>query len=232
MQEHIRDYLDTQGLALNHDEVAVAVAALTTVWQLAEADIPAARIWALPQRRFDPSTPLPQQALQAAVLAEHLPDTAANQKLLRRLYALADSAHERLPETHLAVYALRPEAGHLLRLVQFGDILEGLLPVNDTGTFTHLAARAAQTAWVNIADSVPQWLDWGDLSGARHHHSGAQAAFPITHTGGSVLGVVYAEHAQAQAFTSAAQVWLSALALAAVAPILTLFPHTPIQADA
>ena len=94
-------------------------------------------------------------------------------------------------------------------------------PNKEAAHTAHLAARSAQTGWLNQIDDVAQWLQNGDLDGSRHR-PGSQLAVPVCAENGRVLGVVYLEHGNTAAFDEAAQsIWVG-LALALAEPLAAL----------
>lgn len=195
----IRDYLQTQGLKLAADGVRVAHLAAEAVVNFGQAEID-------------------RSVLRGAEANARLPQNAETDALLRQVFMALDSVCSRTAARSAAVYVLLPDAV-LLRLAAQGRAVAELLAADDDAARRHLAARSAQSGWLNLAGDVPRWLECGDLLGAEHADSGSQAALPVCAASGRVLGVVYVESAQKNAFDEDALTQWVALALALAAPL-------------
>ncbi len=208
----IRDYLLTQGLKLPVEDIQVALLAAQTVMAGGQASIEPQILW-------------PQQV--GFSLADHLPPSPEHSEVLRQIFMALDSFAEQQPAASVAVYLLQER--QLLRLCAQGHALEALLavhPADDSTQIAHLAARSAQTGWLNQIDDVQAWLDNGDLGGSRHR-PGSQLAIPVALESGRVLGVLYAEDGRTAAFSAAALSHWSGLALALAEPLAALLGLEP-----
>lgn len=204
----IQDYLQTQGLKLPTEAVQVAMLTAGSVMAAGRAEIEPEILW---YRSAD------------AALADHLPHTETNHTLLRQIFMALDSAYTASPCRSAAVYLLS-EPQRLLQLTAQGEPLEKLLAVEqdlEAAQTAHLAARSAQTGWLNQIDDVAQWLSNGDLAGSRHR-PGSQLAVPVYAANGRVLGVLYLEDQATAAFDEAAQSLWVGLALALAEPLAAL----------
>ncbi|WP_225748176.1 GAF domain-containing protein [Eikenella sp. Marseille-P7795] len=206
--ELIQDYLQTQGLKLPLEAVQIAMLTAGSVMAGGRAEIEPEILW--------------YRDTEAA-LADHLPRTEARHALLRQIFMALDSAYSASPCRSAAVYLL-PAPGKLVQLTAQGEPLEKLLPAEqdlEAVQIAHLAARSAQTGWLNQIHNVAQWLQNGDLAGSRHR-PGSQLAVPVCAPNGRVLGVVYLEHGQTDAFDESAQSRWIGLALALAEPLAAL----------
>ena len=204
----IQDYLRTQGLKLPLEAVQIAMLTAGSVMAAGKAEIEPEILW---YRGAD------------GALEQHLPRNEAHHARLRQIFMALDSAYTASPCRSAAVHLLHtPDC--LLHLVAQGEPLEKLLAVEqdlEAAHTAHLAARSAQTGWLNQIDDVAQWLQNGDLVGSRHR-PGSQLAVPVYAENGRVLGVVYLEHGHPAAFDEAAQsIWVG-LALALAEPLADL----------
>ena len=204
----IQDYLRTQGLKLPLEAVQIAMLTAGSVMAAGKAEIEPEILW---YRGAD------------GALEQHLPRDEAHHARLRQIFMALDSAYTASPCRSAAVYLLHTP-DRLLHLVAQGEPLEKLLAVEqdlEAAHTAHLAARSAQTGWLNQIDDVARWLQNGDLVGSRHR-PGSQLAVPVYAENGRVLGVVYLEHGHPAAFDEAAQsIWVG-LALALAEPLADL----------
>lgn len=204
----IRDYLRTQGLKLPLEAVQVALLTAQTVMAGGQASIESQLLW---YRHAD------------AGLTEHLPETPEHTDLLRRVFMALDSFHEVAPASLAAVYWLAAP-DKLVRLCSRGEEAEDVVAAEQdlaAEAVRHLAARSAQTGWLNQIDDVAAWLRSGDLAGARHQ-DGSQLAVPVCQSSGRVLGVVYLESRRLSGFDDQALSHWSGLALALAEPLAGL----------
>ena len=204
----IQDYLRTQGLKLPLEAVQIAMLTAGSVMAVGKAEIEPEILW---YRGAD------------GALEQHLPHDEAHHARLRQIFMALDSAYTASPCRSAAVYLLHTP-DRLLHLVAQGEPLEKLLAVEqdlEAAHTAHLAARSAQTGWLNQIDDVARWPQNGDLVGNRHR-PGSQLAVPVYAENGRVLGVVYLEHGEPDAFDEAAQsIWVG-LALALAEPLADL----------
>lgn len=207
----IEDYLQTQGLKLPLEAVQVAMLAAGSVMAAGRAEIEPEVLW---------------YRSEGGILAEHLPYTEANHAVLRRISMALDSVYTASPCRSAAIYLLDTRQ-KLLQLGGQGNPLEKLLPIEkdmETAQTSHLAARSAQTGWLNQIDDVGKWLQSGDLVGKRHR-MGSQLAVPVCTGNGRVLGVVYLEDDAPAAFGESTQSLWVGLALALAEPMAALLAH-------
>ncbi|MBH5329520.1 GAF domain-containing protein [Eikenella sp. S3360] len=206
--ELIQDYLQTQGLKLPPEAVQIAMLAAGSVMAAGRAEIEPEVLW---------------YRGEGGTLSEHLPRTESNHALLRQIFMALDSAYSANPYRSAGVYLLSAP-DRLVQLTAQGEPLEKLLAVGqdlEAVQIAHLAARSAQTGWLNQIDDVAQWLANGDLAGSRHR-PGSQLAVPVYAESGRVLGVVYLEHSSPAAFNDTAlSLWIG-LALALAEPLAAL----------
>lgn len=212
----VRDYLQTQGLRLSADEVHLAHLAAQAVVAMGQAEIDRSVLWG---------------GVGGVVPSDYLPQDEEAEKLLKQVFMALDSAWERSGARSAAVYLRLREAGVLLGLAQRGEAAEGLLPLDEQTGWRHLASRSAQSGWLNLADDVARWLEFDELRGAAHADSGSQMALPVTLENGTVLGVVYVEAAEKNAFDAAAQTAWVGLALALAEPLRRLAGEDEAQED-
>lgn len=207
----IRDYLQTQGLKLQQDEVYMAVLTLRAVMDSGAASIDKQVLW---------------HTSETLKLPDRIDDIPANEALLKQIFMALDSVFSRTENVKsAAVYALMPSENGLPELVCLtaqGQPLESVLPVDDTASQNHLAARAALTGWMNIADDIPQWLEHGDVQGTHNLRGKSQLSVPVCAASGAVLGVVHAEYPEIRQTGEAAQTDWLALALALQIPLQAL----------
>ncbi|MGF6147100.1 Uncharacterised protein [Kingella potus] len=198
----VRDYLQTQGLKLSADDVRVAYLAAEAVVNMGQAEIDRSVLW----------------NGEAAALLPRNGDTEA---VLRQVFMALDSVYSRSDVRSAAVYALLPQQVLLCLSAQGRPVAE-VLSLDAETERRHLACRSAGSGWLNLAGDVPRWLENGDLAGAEHADSGSQAALPVCSPSGRVLGVVYVESAEKNAFGEDVLAQWVALALALAAPLRVL----------
>ena len=205
--DFLSDYLRTQGLKLPQGDAQAALLWLETVIRMADAEIDRSVLW---------------YADVSDTLADRLPENADNHVLLRAAYLALDALLSRYPATG-AVYLLHSAHG-LLRLAAQGLPLPAVLALEQAEPL-HPAVRSAQTGWLGLVDNIGLWRDWGDWP--IEHDNGALSciALPVYGEDGRVLGVLYAEHADAQAFDAERQSAWVGLAFALL-PLLQQWHHT------
>lgn len=195
MRNQIKDYLQTQALKLNPDDVAVAHAATQAVLAQGRAHID-----------------------NALVQHDKLPEYIFNQiDTLKQLFMALDSVYSRQENVQAATIYVLPEHGNLLRVAQMGAAMETELPVNEDSAWHYLAARTANSGWANIAEDVAKWLQIGELQGEHNRRAVSQTSLPICGEDGVVYGVLQVESRAALAENALAE-WVG-LALG-VLPVL------------
>ncbi|MCG7656421.1 hypothetical protein [Wielerella bovis] len=169
--KQIKDYLQTQALKLNHDEIAVARAATQTVLAQGRAHID-----------------------NAIVQHDGLPEHISNQiDTLKQLFMALDSIYSRQKEIQTATIYAQPENGNLIRVAQIGVPIETELSTHEDSAWQYLAARTAHSGWANIADNVEKWLQIGELRGEHNRRTVSQTSLPICGEDGIVYGVLHIE---------------------------------------
>jgi hypothetical protein len=171
--KQIHDYLRTQALKLNADEIAVARAATQAVLTQGKAHIDDELVC--------------HDALNALLF-----DKLAE---LKQLFIALDSVYVRSIVQTAALYVLLPESGELVRVAQIGQPIENHLPVNEQGAWQYLAVRSAHTGWANIAEDVAHWLEIRELVGEHNRRAMYQISLPIHDENGIVYGVLHVENA-------------------------------------
>ncbi len=197
----ILDYLNTQGLKLDEQEVRILLLAVQTVIDRGRAEIERPVLW------YD------QNGVR---LEDYLTANDDQHACLKRIFIALDSVCERTRPQSAAVYLKPADSGDLIRISQQGLALEPVLPLDETAAIRHLASRSAQTGWLNQADDVAYWLSLNELQGEHNLRSASQISLPVYLENGRVLGVVHAEYAQAHAINDAVLAEWVALALALV----------------
>lgn len=204
----VRDYLQTQGLKLQQEDVRLAQMAAQAVMSAGSAAVERDVLWYSDEK---------------VELATHLEENEANGACLKQVFMALDSAFERFPLQSAAVYLLmQGESPYLLRLAQQGVVIEPILPVGEEAGSLYLAARSAQTGWLNQADDIAAWLASGDLGGAHNERSLSQMSLPVCLPNGRVLGVLHVEAAERSAFDARMQAGWVGLALALAEPLRRL----------
>ncbi len=202
----IRDYLNTQNLALNADEVQVAHLTLNAVFNVAEPEGLPENLWWVPAGPAD-APPLDLRPV--------LPDTPAVDSLLRGVYTVLDSVLSRHPADAVAVYVKQMVAGgnRLLCLSQRGQPLPVTWPIQPQDEQQPLLARVAHTAWATVIDNAPQWLAWGDLVAEDAALGASQLVLPMLDEQGRLTGVLAVGDARPRAWSAEEQCWWVAAAL-------------------
>ncbi|MDO4879300.1 MAG: GAF domain-containing protein [Neisseria sp.] len=204
----VRDYLQTQGLRLNEDDVRTACLAAQAVMQAGQAEIERGILW---------------YEQPEGKLTDYFTYSDENHTALKQIFMALDSAWSHAsPALSAVVYAAAPEGRRLIRLAQQGRILEQSLPLTDEAAGLYLASRAAQSGWLSLAQDIPRWLAAGDLLGGHNRRSGSQMSLPICRDDGRVLGVLHLEAEHPNAFNEDSQAVWVALALAAAWPLQVL----------
>ena len=204
MSHQIKDYLQTQAIKLNPDNVAMARAATQAVLANGQAHID-----------------------DALLQHDRLSETC-NQEIstLKQLFMALDSLYSRQNVQTAVIYAL-PEQGDLVRVAQMGVPIENALAVDDDNAWHYLAVRTAQSGWANIAEDVAKWLQIGELRGEHNRRAACQTSLPICGEDGVVYGVVQVETAAALSEDDLAD-WVG-LALGVLPTLAAWFPREVID---
>lgn len=173
-QSQIQDYLQTQALKLNADEVAVSFAATQAVLQHAQAHI---------------EPPLLQYERQPETLREKM-------SILKQVFMAMDSVYSRHAVQTAVLYAWLPESANLCRVAQIGTPIENRLDVNEHSAWQHLPVRTVQSGWANVAENVLNWLALGELQGEHNRRAAVQISLPVCGEDGAVYGVLHLEHTE------------------------------------
>ncbi|MDK4679202.1 hypothetical protein QDY71_04615 [Kingella negevensis] len=204
----IKDYLQTQALKLNRDEVAISRAAAQTVLQNGRAHIE-----------------------NRVILHDQLPQEIASQtKALKQLFMALDSTNTRQKAQTAVIYGWQPESNQLIRLAQTGKPIETLIPVNEDNAWQYLAARTVNSGWANIAEDVARWLEIDELKGEHNRRAVSQISLPIAGKDGIVYGVLHIETAQMQPENEIAD-WVG-LALGVLPVLSQLLPQETAEDEA
>lgn len=200
MSHQIKDYLQTQAIKLNPDNVAMARTATQAVLANGQAHID-----------------------DALLQHDRLPETC-NQEIstLKQLFMALDSLYSRQNVQTAVIYAL-PEQGDLVRVAQMGVPIENALAIDDDNAWHYLAVRTAQSGWANIAEDVAKWLQIGELRGEHNRRAACQTSLPICGEDGVVYGVVQVETAAALSEDDLAD-WVG-LALGVLPTLAAWFPR-------
>jgi hypothetical protein len=218
--DQVRDYLQTQGLKVPTEEVQMAMLAVQSVLELAQAEIDMSILW-YEENGFS----LAQKfGLNSEALRQVHPTdlfTANNNSTytLRQLYLALDSIASRHHNDTFALYLYEAndEAGQLYRLLARGSNLPVKLECEQQQVQQYLFVRTASTGWLNQVNNVQQWLADGSLIGEQVNAS--QLAVPVTNEQGQVLGVLYTAHQHNNAITEAELIDWTALAIV-ITPLL------------
>lgn len=205
----IQDYLNTQGLHLDTEQVSIARLAAQTVMEQGQAVIEHSVLW---------------YQTEQGVLNQYLEDNEFNTACLKKIYMALDSVASRHLSISAVVYGVL-EDGTLIRLAQQGQPIETILSPNAETINTHLPVRTACNGWLNLMHNTQQWLKNGDISGSFNLRSATQASFPICNDTGSVYGVIHIEHKDIEGIDAAAQIDWIGLALALSPVLQTLLPR-------
>ncbi|WP_274572135.1 hypothetical protein [Neisseria leonii] len=208
------DYVKMQGLRLPRDEVRVAQLAAEAVMAGGQSAVEYGVLWHM------------QEDWR---LADYIEQDDTRGTALKQVFMALDSAWTRDERAVSAVVYVYTADDVLVRVAQQGKVGVQRLTVDAASVECSLAARAAQTGWLSVADDVAAWLASGSLGGM--HHSGAQLAAPVCSESGAVFGVLYVEAAQAGAFDETAQAAWVGLAVALAAPLMLLSDRTDGGAD-
>lgn len=196
----IKDYLQTQGLKLNPEEVHIARLAIQTVMQQGQAVIE-------PKILFHDKLP------------ENI-NTPQHEERFKRIFMALDSAITHYPIQTAVVYALLPEQQQLVRLSQQGQPIEQTLDINEEAAWQFLAVRSAHSGWLNIIEDNQEWLQQGELKGEHNLRAKSQMSLPICAENGQVFGIL---HLEAQhPFTEEQQTYWVGVALALLVPLQSL----------
>lgn len=201
----VRDYLKTQGLKLPVEEVRVTQMLAQAVMASGHAAVEHDVLWPVDED---------------FALADHIVRNESNEAALKQIFMALDSAFERSKVRSATVYGLMKEGKpYLLRLAHQGEVIERIIDVDEEHIWSSLAARSAQTGWLNIADDVAHWVAQGELKGEACQRSQSQMSLPICLANGQVLGVLHVEAELKHAFNEEEQVTWIGLALALVEPM-------------
>ena len=201
--QQIKDYLQTQGLDADADSTAAARAAAQAVILHGQVSADPAALW------------------QNGRLDAYLARTPENETLLKQLLMALDSVCSRTQPQSAALYGITSDGSRLTALSSQGLPLESELPLESTAAETHLAARTAQSAWLNLAD--------GHVSGEHNRRSGSQISLPVSAEDGRTYGVLHIEKTRLGSFTAEEQAEWIGLALAVLPLLQQLFPKPESQ---
>jgi hypothetical protein len=216
----VRDYLQTQGLKVPAEEVQIAILAIQSVLELAQAEIDMSVLWYEENGfRLAQKFGLDQAALRQIQPVDLFTANNNSAYTLRQMYLAFDSIASRHHNDAFAVYLYETDdkAGQLYRLLAQGNKLPARIECGQQQVQQYLLARTATTGWLNQVNNVQQWLADGSLSGEQTGAS--QLAAPITGEQGQILGVLYTTHQHNNAITDAELIDWTALAIA-ITPLL------------
>ncbi|PIT47667.1 hypothetical protein BHC46_05035 [Snodgrassella alvi] len=216
----VRDYLQTQGLKVPAEEVQMAILAIQSVLELAQAEIDMSVLWYEENGfRLAQKFGLDQAALRQIQPVDLFTANYNSAYTLRQMYLAFDSIASRHHNDTFAVYLYETDdkAGQLYRLLAQGNKLPARIECGQQQVQQYLLARTATTGWLNQVNNVQQWLADGSLSGKQTGAS--QLAAPITGEQGQILGVLYTTHQHNNAITDAELIDWTALAIA-ITPLL------------
>jgi hypothetical protein len=216
----VRDYLQTQGLKVPAEEVQIAILAIQSVLELAQAEIDMSVLWYEENGfRLAQKFGLDQAALRQIQPVDLFTANNNSAYTLRQMYLAFDSIASRHHNDAFAVYLYETDdkAGQLYRLLAQGNKLPARIECGQQQVQQYLFARTATTGWLNQVNNVQQWLADGSLSGKQTGAS--QLAAPITGEQGQILGVLYTTHQHNNAITDAELIDWTALAIA-ITPLL------------
>jgi hypothetical protein len=216
----VRDYLQTQGLKISAEEVRMAMLAVQSVLELAQAEIDMSVLWYEEcgfslARKFGLNTVVLHQ-LQPTDLFTVNNNSAYT---LRQMYLALDSIASRYHNDTFALYLYESddEVGQLYRLLAQGCKLPARIECGQQQVQQYLFARTATTGWLNQVNNVQQWLADGSLIGEQVGAS--QLAVPVTSEQGQILGVLYTTHQHDNAITEAELIDWIAMAIV-ITPLL------------
>ncbi|PIT19430.1 hypothetical protein BGI36_10400 [Snodgrassella communis] len=216
----VRDYLQTQGLKVPAEEVQMAILAIQSVLELAQAEIDMSVLWYEENGfRLAKKFGLDQTALRQIQPVDLFTANNNSAYTLCQMYLAFDSIASRHHNDTFAVYLYETDdkAGQLYRLLAQGSKLPARIECGQQQVQQYLFARTATTGWLNQVNNVQQWLADGSLSGEQTGAS--QLAAPITREQGQILGVLHATHQHNNAITDAELIDWTALAIA-ITPLL------------
>ncbi|SCB79058.1 MULTISPECIES: hypothetical protein [Snodgrassella] len=216
----VRDYLQTQGLKVPAEEVQMAILAIQSVLELAQAEIDMSVLWYEENGfRLAQKFGLDQAALRQIQPVDLFTANNNSAYTLRQMYLAFDSIASRHHNDTFAVYLYETDdkAGQLYRLLAQGSKLPARIECGQQQVQQYLFARTATTGWLNQVNDVQQWLADGNLSGEQTGAS--QLAAPITGEQGQILGVLHTTHQHNNAITDAELIDWTALAIA-ITPLL------------
>ncbi|MCO6519969.1 MAG: hypothetical protein J6582_02905 [Snodgrassella sp.] len=216
----VRDYLQTQGLKVPAEEVQMAILAIQSVLELAQAEIDMSVLWYEENGfRLAQKFGLDQAALRQIQPVDLFTANNNSAYTLRQMYLAFDSIASRHHNDTFAVYLYETDdkAGQLYRLLAQGSKLPARIECGQQQVQQYLFARTATTGWLNQVNDVQQWLTDGSLSGKQTGAS--QLAAPITGEQGQILGVLHTTHQHNNAITDAELIDWTALAIA-ITPLL------------
>lgn len=201
------DYLHTQGLKLDEQEIQVSRLTVQAVIERGQTEIDRSVLW------YD------QDGVR---LEDYLTADDDNNACLKQIFMALDSVYERTRPQSAAVYLKPVDSADLIRVSQQGLPVEPVLPLDETAAIRHLASRCAQTGWLNQSDDVAYWLSLNELQGEHNLRSASQVSLPVYLSDGRVLGVVHVEYSQVHTINNAALVEWVALTLELIEPMRML----------
>lgn len=216
----VRDYLQTQGLKVPAEEVQIAILAIQSILELAQAEIDMSVLWYEENGfRLAQKFGLDQAALRQIQPVDLFNANYNSAYTLRQMYLAFDSIASRHHNDTFAIYLYETDdkAGQLYRLLAQGNKLPARIECGQQQVQQYLFARTATTGWLNQVNNVQQWLADGSLSGEQTGAS--QLAAPITGEQGQILGVLHTTHQYNNAITDAELIDWTALAIA-ITPLL------------
>lgn len=217
------EYLNIQGLKLPIEEVQMAVLAVQSVLQVAQAEIDLNILW-YQENHISLAQMLGVDCSKAHQLKPvdifSINDNSVY--TLRQLYLAIDSCCTRYHNQSVAVYLCQSDntPNQLVRLVSLGNTYPASICCDLQQMQQYLFVRTAVTGWLNQIDDVEEWLKDGNLCGKQTATS--QLAIPITNEQEQVLGVIFVTHTRSHAFTQSEVIDWVALAIAIVPLMMNL----------
>lgn len=213
----VREYLTTQGLNLPADEVEMAVLAVQTILQMAQAEIDTSVIW-YEENNFNLATKLGVniQDIYSSQDQDIFKSENNIVHTLRQLYLAIDSWCSRHQDLCVSLFLFENTTTSkcLVRLISHGLTLPAYLSCDQQHQQQYLFVRSATTGWLSQIDDIDEWLKDGSLNGIQIGAS--QLSVPITDIQGQVLGVLYVSHTHKNAFAKSELIDWIAMAVAIV----------------
>ena len=168
----IQDYLDTQALHLNAEDVAVSRAIIQSIIEqgVVHLELEAWQKVCFPAKWFT---------------QEHL---------FKALFMALDSQYTRTPVQSVAIYGVLTDERQVVCLMSQGVEIESHFDLNTYNIEHYLVARVLESGWANIVDDVAQWLRRGEVLGEHYQRAHYLCALPICGEEGKVYGVVQLEN--------------------------------------